>query len=283
MTQNRKPDPFAAADESAQLIAQARQLDTRLRSVTQTDRQLTRRAASHLSQLARRLSVLLSRTTTALPMIPVAGAGRRLNHYVLHAERQSGDENGAGSVRMLTIGSNGMLRTGSTDLDGTSFVWVEYDPFSPAEGWEVEVVLQWLADALQRMEGQVEAIETRTRERTETLNALVSSSKRPTPSAPETTRTPHPFAPMPAASRSPLAEPAPSRQTTPSHVSPFAPSQPTHVSHAEAAVARLNDTPPVDAMEELARAEEDEIESAEPESMEDAATRHRRELFKRIR
>jgi hypothetical protein len=260
-------------EQSAQLIAQARQLDSRLRNATQTDRQLTRRAAGHLTQLARRLSVLLSRTPTALPMIPVAGIGRRLAHYVLHAERTEVGEAGATLVRMLTIGSNGMLRTGSTDLHGSSFVWIEYDPFDPEETWPVDTVLQWLADALQQLESQVEAVESRTRERTESLNALVSTTKRAA-SAPEG-RAKHPFAALPP-------ERGESRRATPA----IAP-----------ALSPLYETGAVDAMEEMALADEDGEDVSGQDLLsdaegvgdegdnagEDAASRHRRELFKRIR
>lgn len=291
MTANKRPDPFArATEQSTQLIAQARQLDSRLRSATQTDRQLTRRAASHLTQLARRLSVLLSRTSTALPMIPVVGVGRRLNHYVLHAERLESGDAGAASVRMLTIGSNGMLRTGSTDLNGSSFVWIEYDPFDPGEVWDVDTVLQWLADALQSLESQVEAVETRTRERTQSLDALVSTSKRPGGPDP---RTPPPFPPGPAGrGQSPRVgppDPAPDFRA-PQPASSRNPSLPAN----DPSLSRLYESapPPADAMEELAFADDDGSDvlakaqrAADVEEVpgEDAAARHRRELFKRIR
>ena len=266
VTANRKPDPFAPnPEQSTQLIAQARQLDTRLRTATHVDRQLTRRAAGHLTQLARRLSVLLSRTSTALPMIPVAGVGRKLNHYVLHAERVN-ESSAPDSVRMLTVGSNGMLRTGSTDLDGHSFVWIEYDPFDPTGGWEVDMVLQWVADALQRLETQVEAIEVRTRERTQSLGTLVAATKKPG-SAPEG-RAPNPFAPLPNSGVDAKQDASPLR--------------PISVSYSSDPLLSLGeDASPVDAMEEMARADAGAIDANAP--VEDAATRHRRELFKRIR
>ncbi|MES2523246.1 MAG: hypothetical protein V4617_11140 [Gemmatimonadota bacterium] len=162
--------------QSTKLIAQARQLDVRLRNVSQADRQLARRAAGHIVQLARRLSSLLSRSATSLPKLPSVGASSRISHYVLHAERVSGEHAPTQRVRMLTVGSNGMLRTGITDNDATSMIWVEYDPFNPTEGWDLDIVLERLADVLGRVESQVTTLETRSRERSQTLGGLMARS-----------------------------------------------------------------------------------------------------------
>jgi len=195
LTRKRQADERVHA-QSLALIVQARQLDTRLNAASQTDRQLARRAASLVTQLARRLSVLLSRTASLLPMLPGHG-GRRINHYVVHAERAVAGAEGAGRVRMLTIGSNGMLRVGSTERDATGIVWVEYDPFAPAADWDLETVIERLTGVVLRVEGHVDAVESRVLERARVMDALSAAASRK-PSAPAHAPPPsrHPISPL---------------------------------------------------------------------------------------
>lgn len=194
-SQRKRQADERVLSQSQVLIAQTRQLDSRLNVASQTDRQLERRAAGLVTQLARRLSVLLSRTSSVLPMLPGHG-NRRVNHYVVHAERAAADQATTGRVRLLTIGSNGMLRVGSTDSDALGIVWMEYDPFMPAPGWDLETVVERLTAVVVRIEGHVDAVESRVRERSRALETLTAATVRKTSATTTPAPIPNPLSPL---------------------------------------------------------------------------------------
>ncbi len=218
---------------SQALIAQTRQLDSRLNVAAQTDRQLARRAAGLVTQLARRLSVLLSRTSSLLPVLPGHG-NRRVSHYVVHAERSLAGSETSGPVRMLTIGSNGMLRVGNTDSDASGIVWAEYDPFAPAAGWELEVVIERLTAVVVRIEGHVDAVESRVQERSRALDSLTAATARKAAAASPPPVSRNPISPLLSMSHSAGRVPSSTPAATP-------PSRATRVEAASGSISGERD------------------------------------------
>ncbi len=77
---------------------------------------------------------------------------------------------------MLTLSTQTVLRHAEFDGTGKPTVWSEYNPLEPAAGWELEIVLERLAEVLAQITDQVERLEARVVERAKTLNSLVNSS-----------------------------------------------------------------------------------------------------------
>jgi len=173
-----KKNAPATADEppgsrGALLAAHARTLDSRLRVAAQNDRQATRRAAAHVVQLARRIARLLPRVPTLLPVLPEGGRDARVRHYVLKAQPALGTQ----ATRILTISTHSVLRYGEFDGSGKPVLWNEYDPLQPVAGWELETVLERLAEVLVQITEQVELLEARVAERATALNSLLHSAQ----------------------------------------------------------------------------------------------------------
>lgn len=154
------------------LAAHARTLDSRLRVAAHSDRLATRRAAAHVVQLARRIARLLPRVPTLLPVLPDGGRDTRVRHYVLKAQPVAGTP----GTRILTISTHSVLRYGEFDGSGKPVLWNEYDPLQPVVGWDLETVLERLAEVLGQITEHVESLEARVAERAKTLNSLLNSS-----------------------------------------------------------------------------------------------------------
>ncbi len=69
-----------------------------------------------------------------------------------------------------------MLRYGEFDGSGKPVLWNEYDPMQPVAGWDLETVLERLAEVLGQITEHVERLEARVAERAQTLNSLLKSS-----------------------------------------------------------------------------------------------------------
>ena len=193
-----------AASRGALLAAHARTLDSRLRVAAQNDRQATRRAAAHVVQLARRIARLLPRVPTLLPVLPDGGRDARIRHYVLRAQPVLGTL----GTRILTISTHSVLRYGEFDGSGKPVLWNEYDPLHPVVGWDLETVLERLAEVLGQITEHVERLEARVAERAQTLNSMLNSS--PITNRPLGV----PAAPAGAMLRAPAPPPSPPPTTT---------------------------------------------------------------------
>ncbi len=190
-TSNNAPVPTSdpVGSRGALLAAQARSLDARLRVAALSDRQASRRAAAHVVQLARRISRLLPRVPTLLPVLPESGRDGRVRHYVLQAQPVVGTN----GTRILTISTHSVLRFGEFDGTGRPVLWNEYDPLQPVSGWDLEVVLERLGQVLAQIQEQVEQLEARVAARANNLNALLNGS----PSSKPTSVSP-PSGPLPS-------------------------------------------------------------------------------------
>ncbi len=230
----------------ALLSAHARSLDSRLRVAALSERQANRRAAAHVLQLSRRISRLLPRVPTLLPVLPESGRDGRVRHYVLQAQPVVG----TGGTRILTISTHSVLRFGEFDGSGRPVLWNEYDPLQPVAGWDLEIVLERLAEVLGRIHEQVEQLEARVAARARNLNALLNGSPLSRPTAIGTAKSPPPRGTAPTKVVVPVPAPA---------VAPIAPAvagiapAPTVPSSA---LVPLVPTPPVVASRAAARAEE---------------------------
>jgi len=163
------PSADPAGARAASLASRARALEDRLRVASLTERLASRRAATHLVQLARRVARLLTRVPSLLPALPDRGGDQRSQHFVLHTLPGSTPNH----TRLLTISAYSVLRHGESDGSGRPIIWSEYDAIHPAIGWDVELVLERLASVLTRIQTEVEQVESRVADRTRRLDSLL--------------------------------------------------------------------------------------------------------------